>query len=239
MPFEVYAADRGALIERLVREFSAEATRAIAERGFFAIALPGGSVAINCFPTLATLPLDWRQLQCFWVDERAVAPSDPESNYAAAQEFWLRPAGVPGTSIHRMPADGPDLDAAAAEYSKELTGVLGSPGRLDFVLLGVGPDGHVASLFPRHEALAREDRLVAAVLDAPKPPPRRLTLTLPALASAARVVVVAFGEEKSEALREAVEQDDSLQPLARVLRRTRRPLVLADRSAARLIEPKI
>jgi 6-phosphogluconolactonase len=235
----VFAAERGALLLRLARDFSTEAARAIAERGFFAIALPGGSVATNCFPTLAALPLSWRQLQCFWADERAVAPSDPESNYALARDLWLRPAGVPSASIHRMPADAPDLDAAAVAYSGELTSVLGSPARLDFVLLGVGPDGHVASLFPRHEALALEHQLVAAVLDAPKPPPRRLTLTLPALASAERLVVVAFGEEKAEALREALEQDDSPQPLARLLRRTRRPLVLVDRSAARLIRAQI
>jgi 6-phosphogluconolactonase len=235
MRYEAYALDQDALLERLARDFSAEATRAIAERGFFAVALPGGSVAINCFPRLAGLPLSWRHLQCFWVDERAVAPSDPESNFAVAQELWLGPAGVPGASIHRMPADGPDLDAAAAAYAQELTSVLGSPIRLDFVLLGVGPDGHVASLFPGHAALAREDRLVAAVLDAPKAPPRRLTLTLPALAGAERVVVVAFGESKAEALREALERDDSRQPLARLLRRSRRPLVLADRSAASLL----
>jgi 6-phosphogluconolactonase len=238
MQIEMSAVDQEALVERLARDFSAEATRAIAERGFFAVAIPGGSVATNCFPRLATLPLNWRQLQCFWVDERSVPPSDPESNYAVAQKLWLGPAGVPSASIHRMPADRPDLESAAAAYAEELTSVLGSPVRLDFVLLGVGPDGHVASLFPQHDALAREDRLVAAVLDAPKAPPRRLTLTLPVLAGAERLVVVAFGESKAEALREAVERDDSGQPLARLLRRTRRPLLLADRSAASLLQPQ-
>jgi 6-phosphogluconolactonase len=93
----------------------------------------------------------------------------------------------------------------------------------------------VASLFPQHRVLTLEDRLVAAVDDAPKPPPRRLTLTMPILAGAERVVVVAFGEEKAEALREALEAHDSPQPLARLLRRTRRPLVLADRAAASLL----
>jgi 6-phosphogluconolactonase len=211
--------------------------RAIARRGFFSAAVPGGSVAVNCFPALAALPLDWRQLQCFWVDERSVAPSDPESNYGLARKLWLDPAGVPGTSIHRMPADAADLAAAATAYSEDLTNVLGPSAALDFVLLGVGPDGHVASLFPQHPALEYEDRLVAAVLDAPKPPPRRLTLTMPVLAGAERLVVVAFGEEKAEVLREAVERDDSPLPLAAVLRRSRRPLVLADRDAASLLQP--
>ena len=195
-------------------------------------------MATNCFPTLAALSLDWRQVQFFWVDERAVAPSDPESNYSLAQALWLAPAGVPGASIHRMPADEPDLAAAAAAYSNDLTGVLGPSVRLDYVLLGVGPDGHVASLFPHHDVLAHDDQLVAAVLDAPKPPPRRLTLTLPVLAGAERVVVVAFGDEKAGALREALDQDDSPLPLAAVLRGARRPLVLADRAAASLISTR-
>jgi 6-phosphogluconolactonase len=235
MTCEVYAAESNDLLQRLGREFSAEAGRATAGRGFFAIALSGGSVAVTCFPYLATLPLNWLQTHFFWVDERAVPTSDPESNYALARDLWLEPAGVPEASVHRMPADRPDLHAAAAAYSEELTSVLGSPARMDFVLLGVGPDGHVASLFPRHQALTEERACVTAVLDSPKPPPRRLTLTLPALAEAERVVVVAFGDSKAEALREAVERDDSPLPLARLLRRTRRPLVLADRAAARLL----
>ena len=232
---DLQAGDQSEVLLRLAQDFTSEAARAIAGRGFFAVALPGGSVATNGFPALAALPLNWSQVQYFWVDERAVPPSDPESNYALAQKLWLAPAGVPAASIHRMPADLPDLGAAAITYSDVLTRALGSPARLDFVLLGVGPDGHVASLFPRHRVLALEDRLVAAVDDAPKPPPRRLTLTLPMLAGAERVVVVAFGEEKAEALREALERHDSPQPLARLLRRTKRPLVLADRAAASLL----
>jgi 6-phosphogluconolactonase len=210
--------------------------RAIFRRGRFAVAVPGGSVATNCFPALAALPLDWRRLDCFWVDERSVAPLDPESNYGLARKLWLEPAGVPDASIHRMPADAPDLDAAAMAYAQELTQVLGASATLDFVLLGVGPDGHVASLFPHHRALADEDRLVAAVFDAPKPPPRRLTLTMPVLSGTERLVVVAFGEEKAETLREALQQDNSAQPLAVALRRSRRALVLADREAASLIK---
>jgi 6-phosphogluconolactonase len=235
MTCEVYAAEPGELVKRLGREFSSQAGRAMAGRGFFAMALPGGSVAVNCFPLLAALPLDWSKTQFFWVDERAVSASDPESNYALARDLWLERAGVPDASIHRMPADRPDLTAAAAAYAGELTSVLGAPARMDVVLLGVGPDGHVASLFPKHHALNEERALVTAVLDSPKPPPRRLTLTLPALAEAERVVVVAFGDSKAEALREAVERDDSPLPLARLLRRAKRPLVLADRAAARLL----
>jgi 6-phosphogluconolactonase len=233
---ELHTGDRRDLLLAVARDFTTEWVRAVARRGFCSIAIPGGSVATTCFPALAALPLDWRQLRCFWVDERAVAPLDPESNYALAHNLWLAPAAIPPSSIHRMPADNPDLDAAAAAYSDVLTSVIGPPAILDFVLLGVGPDGHVASLFPNHPALDCANARVAAIVDAPKPPPRRLTLTMPVLTAAERVVVVAFGAEKAEALREALDRPDSPQPLATVLRRSKRALVLADREAASLVK---
>lgn len=235
MPPDVRVADREPLVSMLAQDFGYEARGAIGSHGFFAFAVPGGSVAAACFPRLATLPLDWSRLRCFWADERSVPPADPESNYGMARELLLKPAGVPAASIHRMPADISDLDAAAAAYTDDLVSVLGPAARLDYALLGVGPDGHIASLFPNHPALACEDRLVAAVADAPKPPPRRLTLTLPVLAHASRLAVMAFGEEKAGAIREAIEDPGSSQPLARLLRRASRPLVLIDRAAAALI----
>ncbi len=99
-----------------------------------------------------------------------------------------------------MPADTSDLDRAAAAYEEDLRLTLGNPPRLDLILLGVGADGHVCSLFPGHPALHERTRLVVAVTDAPKPPPHRLTLTLPALAAARSIVVCAFGSEKAAAI---------------------------------------
>jgi 6-phosphogluconolactonase len=226
-----YVSNRHAIVERLAREIADASADAIADRGHFAIALPGGSVATECFPSLARLPLDWSQVQFFWADERAVPPSDPESNYGLADRLWLTPARVPAASIHRMPADRPDLAAAADEYATELTSVLGTLPRLDVALLGLGPDGHVASLFPGHPILDEEDRLVAAVTDAPKPPPRRLTLTMPVLAHSARLIVVAFGSSKAGALAEAVQHKDSALPVAKALRLAASPVVLADEEA--------
>src|SRR5262249_18355181 len=110
--------------------------------------------------------------------------------------------------------------------------LLGRPPRLDFVLLGVGPDGHVCSLFPGHPLLAEERRWVAAIDDSPKPPPRRLTLTLPVLAAAELVVVAALGEGKAEVVRESVEEPASRLPLALVTRGSRRMLFLLDPGAA-------
>jgi 6-phosphogluconolactonase len=141
---------------------------------------------------------------------------------------------MPPERVHPMPADAPDLERAAAAYADEMVRILRSPPRLDLVLLGAGPDGHVCSLFPGHPLLREEGRFVAALEDAPKPPPRRLTLTLPALAAAELVVVAAFGEAKARALREAAGDPESSLPLALVLRRTRRALILADPAAAAL-----
>jgi 6-phosphogluconolactonase len=228
---EVYVADVRAVTQRLAAEVDAAGSMAIGQRGLFSIALPGGSVATTCFPTLARLPLAWHHVHFFWADERAVPPSDPESNYRLAAELWLQPAAVPDSSIHRMPADALSLTAAADGYASELTRVLGGNPELDVVLLGMGPDGHVASLFPGHPLLAEHERLVSAVTDAPKPPPRRLTLTLPVLAAARRVIVVAFGSSKADALGEALNQEGSSLPVAQVLRLAASPLVLADEAA--------
>jgi 6-phosphogluconolactonase len=232
---EILIGDLPAVIERLSKDFLAESERALGSRGFFAVALPGGSVAVNAFPVLAKLRLNWGRVDFFWVDERAVPPSDSESNFALAHALWFMPAEVPARSIHRMPADLPDLGAAAAAYAVECARALGPSLRFDYVLLGVGPDGHVASLFPGAPGLLEERQSVLAVTDSPKPPARRLTLTIPALANSERLVVMAFGESKAEALRRALVGQDAMSPLAVLLRRATRPLVLADPTAAMLI----
>ena len=232
---EIVVGEPAELAERLARRLAEQARRAIATRGFFAIALPGGSLANAFFPRLARLALDWTRVEFFWGDERAVPASDPESNYALARSLWLAPAKVPSASIHRMAADAPDQAAAAAAYEGELLRVLGAPARLDLALLGSGPDGHVASLFPGHRLLREERQLVAFVDDAPKPPPRRMTLTLPALAASELLVVAALGGAKAEIVRQALAEPDSALPLALVLRRARRAVLLLDPEAARLI----
>ena len=225
---EIHIADLTSLTRILADEVQRSAAAAIAERSLFSIALPGGSVATSCFPALAALPVDWTRTHFFWADERAVPPSDPESNYGLAERLWLIPAGVPDSSVHRMPADAVDLGAAADAYSEELSGALGRVPVLDLVLLGMGPDGHVASLFPGHPLLEERDRLVASLSDAPKPPPHRLTLTLPVLQRARVVIVAAFGAAKAKALGHALGDPASALPVAQVLRGASRAIVLAD-----------
>jgi len=220
------------LPETFARRFEGEARAAFGARGRFSLALPGGSVATSLFPRLARLSLDWSRTHFFWGDERAVPPDDPESNFGVARRLWLEPAGVPAASIHRMEADAPDLERAAATYADVLAAATGRPPRLDLALLGVGPDGHVCSLFPGHALLEEERRFVAAIVDSPKPPPRRLTLTLPALAAAEWVVVAAFGAAKADIIRDAIEDPASRLPVALAAGAARRCLFLLDEAAA-------
>ena len=220
------------LAERVAARIAEEGLRALASRGRFAVALPGGSVARSFFPRLARDSFDWSRADFFWVDERAVPVDDPESNYGLARSLWLNPAAVPQERVHRLEADAADLESAAIRAEHDLVRCLGLPPRLDIALLGVGADGHVCSLFPGHALLDEERRWVGVETAAPMPPPRRLTLTLPTLASAELIVVAAFGEAKANAVRSALRDPHSTLPLARVLHRSRRALVLLDPEAA-------
>lgn len=219
------------LTKSLVDALAEGDAQARAESRAFALALPGGSVATTFFPALAAAGIDWTRAAFFWGDERAVPESDPDSNAGLARRLWLDPAHVPAAAVHRMDADGTDLVGAAARYAETLVRVLGTPPRLDVALLGVGPDGHVCSLFPGHPVLTA-DGWTAAVEDAPKPPPRRVTLTLPTLAAARLVVVAALGAAKARVMREALGDRSSDLPVARVLRGAQSSLVLLDPEAA-------
>jgi 6-phosphogluconolactonase len=221
-----------ALSAELARRMEGWAAAALGDRGRFALALPGGSVAVAFLPRLSRAGVDWSHAEFFWGDERAVPADHPDSNYGLTWSLWLKDAGLAADRIHRMPADAGDIDAAARAYEALLIERLGAPAVLDVVLLGVGPDGHVCSLFPGHALLAEQARFVAPVLDSPKPPTRRLTLTLPALAAARIVVVAAFGRAKSGVVREALNDPGSRLPLALALRRAARALVLLDPDAA-------
>ena len=221
------------LAERFTARVADEGLRALASRGRFAIALPGGSVAHAFFPRLARDSFDWSRADFFWVDERAVPEDDPESNYGLARALWLDPATVPIDRVHRLQADATDLDGAGVRAEHDLLRCLGRPPRLDIALLGVGQDGHVCSLFPGHALLDEERKWVGVETAAPMPPLRRLTLTLPTLAAAELIVVAAFGETKATAVGAALRDPNSALPLARALHRARKTLVLLDPAAAR------
>jgi 6-phosphogluconolactonase len=243
------------LRQRFADEFQKQAKDLIARREKFIVALPGGSVASAFLPMLANVAVDWAHIDIFWTDERAVPPDHADSNYALASRLFLNQARVPAARVHRMHGELPELDQAARRAADELKSIAGDPPRLDLALVGVGEDGHVASIFPDPPAdlsadlsaearstkvearsakvearTAKADGPVIAVHHAPKPPPRRLSLTLPVLSSASRVVVAAFGRSKAEAVRHAFEERGST-PIAELMRRAPSVLVLVDREA--------
>jgi 6-phosphogluconolactonase len=228
---DVIVDTRDALATLFVRRFESLVRDAIGTHGRFACALPGGSVAEAFFPKLVAAAVDWKRVDVFWGDERAVPPTDPESNYGLARRLWLDHVPIDTARVHPIHGENPDLEAAAAAYAREVTAALG--GRpLDLVLLGMGPEGHVCSLFPSHPALHEATRSVVAIRDSPKPPPERITLTLVPITGAALVCVAAFGAEKADAVREAVEVADSALPVALAARAGARALFLLDAAAA-------
>jgi 6-phosphogluconolactonase len=183
------------------------------------VALSGGTTPRRWYERLAPLDYPWTQLQVFFGDERCVPPDHPDSNFRMAHESLL--SKVPAR-VYRMP--GESCDALA--YERELREVLGPDPALDLVVLGLGEDGHTASLFPGDPALGEAERLVIRVERSDHP---RLTLSLRVLSAAAVAVFLVEGAHKREALRRLLEGDDI--PAARVA--ARRVAILADHAAAR------
>src|SRR5689334_10247147 len=165
------------------------ASEAIAAHGRFTIALSGGSGPKKLYGILAgdlyRKQIDWSKAEIFWADERNVPPDDPESNYRLAWEGLLKPLEIPENRVHRAPAEEADREAAAEKYAQDLRRVFGTDGvpAFDLIQLGMGPEGHTASLFPHQASLHEQTRLVIPVV-VPKPPPPRLTLTPPVLNAA-------------------------------------------------------
>ncbi len=187
------------------------ASDAVAQRGRFTIALSGGSTPRSLFTLIAanassTLP--WGQMFFFWGDERHVPPDDPESNYRMANDTLLSKVPIPRANIFRIPAENPDAAAAADAYEQTLRKFFAlAPGefpRFDLILLGMGPDGHTASLFPETAALREKSRLVVANR-VEKLKTIRITLTLPVLNTARCVAFLVSGIDKAGALHEVLE----------------------------------
>ncbi|MEO7963266.1 MAG: 6-phosphogluconolactonase [Gemmatimonadaceae bacterium] len=227
---DIHVASVDALTAIFVQRFALEARRAIAERARFSVVVPGGSVATAFLPQLLSQPLPWDRCDVFWGDERAVPLDSPDSNAGAQEALWA--VRAPAASLYHMEGAASDLNLAATSYGATLRSALGDSPRLDIVILGAGEDGHIASLFPGHAALELTSPLVTVVEDSPKPPPRRLTMTLPLLAGARWLCIAAFGASKAAAVGEALANPASPLPLARVLRESARATVLLDEAAA-------
>ena len=149
--------------------------------------------------------IDWSQVHLWFGDERCVPPDDPESNYRMAHDSLISRIDIPAGNVHRMRGED-EPDAAAAAYSREIAGL-----SLDLAVLGLGPDGHTASLFPESPALEVRDRAAVAVT-ASKPPPRRITLTFPVFERAASILILAPGEAKAEAIAAVLRGPDPRYP---------------------------
>jgi 6-phosphogluconolactonase len=228
---EILVAPVTALAEILTARFTSACAVAIDSGRAATVALTGGSTINLLGDALVRASVEWNRTQVFWGDERAVPPDSLESNYNMAQAVVLDRVAIPASHVHRMPADIEDLDAAARRYEATLTAHCGPGASLDLALLGVGPDGHVCSLFPGHPLLDERHRLVAPVYDSPKPPRKRLTLTLPTLAAARLLIIVAIGPEKSGPIREAVHNPVSALPVSLVTRTAQAVLFLLDPAA--------
>ena len=216
-----------------------------AARGHASLVLTGGGIGTLVLTELAAAPardaVDWRHLDMWWGDERFVPTGDPERNETGARQALLDHVDASPDRVHPMPGpdgpDGPDPEAAAARYAGWLLAASQPEDHsqvpsFDVLMLGIGPEGHVASLFPGMPALYEEQRTVVAVHGSPKPPPTRLTLTLPAITAAREVWILASGAEKAGAIRLALSGAGPVQVPAAGARGRQQTLFLLDRAAA-------
>ena len=204
-----------------------EARAAVAAHGPFVMAVSGGHTPWIMLRALADVQLPWGEIHIVQVDERVVALADPDRNLAHLHESLLEHAPLPADHLHAMPVDAPDLGHAAEQYAQTLQGVAGSPPVLDLVHLGLGADGHTASLVPGDPVLDIIEADVA--MTGPYQGRRRMTLTFPIINRSRRTLWLVTGGEKAAALVRLRDGDPSI-PASRV--RQDRALVLADRTAA-------
>src|ERR1700722_10710040 len=206
---------------------AADARAAIAARGRYALAVSGGHTPWIMLRALANENVPWSGVHVYQVDERVAPAGDPDRNLTHLRESLLLHAPLTPEQVHAMPVESPDLQSAAAQYALALQQIVGSPPVLDLVHLGLGPDGHTASLVPGDPVLKITDADVGVT--GVYQGRQRMTLTYPALNRARRVLWVVTGSEKVEMLRRLMDGDESI-PAGRV--RREQALILADRAAA-------
>lgn len=223
-----------------------------AARGAASVVLTGGRNGNGLLAALAESPardaVDWARLDLWWGDERFLPDGDPDRNVTQARAALLDAVPVDPRRVHPMPpaagAYGTDADAAAAAYAAELASAAGPEDHgavpsFDVLLLGVGPDTHIASLFPEHPGVRETARTVVGVHGAPKPPPTRVSLTLPAIRAAREVWLLAAGEDKAGAVALALSAPGEIQAPASGAYGRARTLWLLDRAAAAKLPPQL
>jgi len=202
------------LFHAAAEEFARVGRLAIGAQGRFSVALAGGSTPKSLYSLLASNYADfpWNRTFLFFGDERHVPPTDPESNFRMVNESLLSKISIPAANVFRVKAENPDATAAAADYETQLRNFFElKPSqfpRFDLILLGMGPDGHTASLFPDSEGLKEQSKLVIANW-VEKFKTHRISFTLPVLNRAAEVIFLASGADKAEMLRQVLEDKAS------------------------------
>jgi 6-phosphogluconolactonase len=240
-----------ALARAVAGRLAGAVAAAVAARGSASLVLTGGGIGTRVLAALASDPardaIDWSRLDIWWGDERFVAAGDPERNETGARDALLDHVSVDPARVHVMaPSDGPDgddPDAAAERYAAELRaaargGDAAAVPSFDVLMLGIGPEGHVASLFPEAPAVYETERMVVAVRNCPKPPPTRLSLTFPALQAAREVWILASGAEKADAVGRALSGSDPADVPAAGARGREQTLFFLDQAAAARVPAK-
>jgi 6-phosphogluconolactonase len=228
--------DAEAVAERAAADVVRYLGGTLGERGVAHLALSGGTTPRQTYELLAGRSAELAGVEIWFADERCVPPEDEQGNYRLVAESLLVPAGIASERVHRMEGElGPD--EGARRYGQALCdGVQRRDGQvpvLDLIVLGVGPDGHVASLFPGSPALdAGEDAVCLGVHDSPKPPPERITLSLAVLRAAQRCLLLATGAGKADAI-DAMLGEPSRHVPASLLRRERLTVIVDDAAAPR------
>jgi 6-phosphogluconolactonase len=232
--------DAEAVARRAAAEIARRLVSARRERGVAHLALSGGTTPGRTYELLAGAPAaqagleDWRDIEVWFADERCVGPEDPESNYKLARETLLEPAGVAPERVHRMAGElGPEEGARryVGALEERVSARDGGLPVLDVVVLGIGPDGHVASLFPGAPTLDAGERAVClGVHDSPKPPPERITLSLAVLRAARRCLLLATSASKADAVAGMLAEPSRHVP-ASLLARDRLSVILDDAAA--------
>jgi 6-phosphogluconolactonase len=232
-------ADAEAVAQRAAQEVLRHLREAATERPLVHVALAGGRSPKRTYELLARSPEEWAEVEVWFADERCVAPEDEQSNYRMVARSLLDPAGIAAERVHRMQGElGPEEGASRYEAAllanvprERAPAAQAAPPVLDLIMLGIGEDGHVASLFPDAPALdADESRACVGVHDSPKPPPERITLTLPVLRAARRCLLLATGADKAHAVAAMLGEPSRHVP-ASLLRRERLTLIVDDAAA--------
>ena len=219
--------DAGAVAKQAAAVIAEEARSAVAARGIFLLAVSGGKTPWILLRALATEAVPWEHVHVVQVDERVAPAGHPDRNLTHLRESLLEHAPLRPGQIHAMPVEAPDLEAAAARYARTLGEIAGEPSVLDLALLGLGSDGHTASLVPGDPVLKVADRDVA--ITAVYQGRRRMTLTYPMLNRSRNILWVVTGAEKVPMLKRLQDGDVSI-PAGRI--RRDRALILTDRAAA-------